>query len=230
MQLTVVVNADDIARVSFLHVYAFVGHEGQRIGNLHFTAFAHMTHLHAGLVHAGAYAAKDLMDRYHINIDDIAEIKICSFMEAIRLPYSEPSNTENAQYNIGFPIASYLIFGQVGPRQVLNEYKNAKVLSLMSKMKVEHDPELQAIFPTTTKTRLEITMNDGTVYKSEAMQPEGDYDYKPFGDDAIKEKYMNYVTPVIGEDSAERLYTNIMQLETFDKAADILEGLNFVKK
>ena len=180
--------------------------------------------------HAGAYAAKDLMDRYHINIDDIAEIKICSFMEAIRLPYSEPSNTENAQYNIGFPIASYLIFGQVGPRQVLNEYKNAKVLSLMSKMKVEHDPELQAIFPTTTKTRLEITMNDGTVYKSEAMQPEGDYDYKPFGDDAIKEKYMNYVTPVIGEDSAERLYTNIMQLETFDKAADILEGLNFVKK
>ena len=176
--------------------------------------------------HAGAYAAKYLLDKYRINVDDIAEIKICSFMEAIRLPYSAPSNTENAQYNIGFPIASYLVYGQVGPRQVLNEYKNEKILSLMSKMKVEHDPELQAIFPTTTKTRLEITMHDGTVYKSEAMQPEGDYNYKPLDDTGVKEKYMRFVTPVLGEKKAETLYENVMNIEKFDKAADILNGLD----
>ncbi|WP_455759640.1 MmgE/PrpD family protein [Cloacibacillus evryensis] len=178
--------------------------------------------------HAGAYAAKDLIDKCHCDVNDIAEIKICSFEEAIRLPYSEPSNTENAQYNIGFPIASYLVYGQVGPRQVLNEFRNEKILSLMSKMKVEHDPELQALFPTTSKTRLEITMNDGTVYKSEAMQPEGDYNYRPFDDDSIKEKYTRFVTPVLGESKTEAFYENVMNIEKFSKAADILTGLDLI--
>ena len=178
--------------------------------------------------HAGAYAAKDLMDKYHLDVDDITEIKICSFTEAITLPYSAPTNTENAQYNIGFPIACYLVFGQVGPRQALNEYKNEKVLSLMSKMKVEHDPELQAIFPTTTKTRLEITMQDGTVYKSNAMQPEGDYNYKPFDDAAIKEKYTRFVTPVLGKEKTEAFYEKVMNLEKLEKAGELFDGLNLI--
>ncbi|MEG1603885.1 MAG: MmgE/PrpD family protein, partial [Cloacibacillus sp.] len=178
--------------------------------------------------HAGAYAAKDLMDKYHLNTDDITEIKICSFMEAIRLPYSEPSNTENAQYNIGFPIASYLDYGQVGPRQVLNEFKNEKILALMSKMKVEHDPELQALFPTTTKTRLVITMADGSIYESDAMQPEGDYNYKPFDDAAIKEKYERFVIPVLGEKKTQEFYEKVMEMEHFDKASEILSGLDLI--
>lgn len=178
--------------------------------------------------HAGAYAAKDLMEKYHINVDDIKNIKICSFMEAIRLPHSHPSNTENAQYNIGFPIACYLVCGQVGPRQVLREFKNEKILSLMDKMTVEHDPELQALFPTTTKTRLEITMNDGTVYKSNAVQPEGDYDYKPFNDADVREKYMRFVTPVIGDREADRLYDKIINLENCPDVSVLFKDFDLV--
>lgn len=175
--------------------------------------------------HAGASAAKELLDKYHLNVDDIKEIKICSFMEAIRLPYSKPSNTENAQYNIGFPIACYLVYGQVGPRQVLTQFTNPKILALMAKMKVEHDPELQALFPTTTKTRLEITMNDGKVYKSAAQQPEGDYNYKPFDDEAIHNKYMRFITPVLGDKKAAKLYENLTHMEDFKKAGDVLRGV-----
>ena len=96
----------------------------------------------------------------------------------------------------------------------------------MSKMKVEHDPELQALFPTTSKTRLEITMNDGAVYKSEATQPEGDYNYKPFDDVSIKEKYTRFVSPVLGEAKTEAFYENVMNIEKFSAAADILKGLD----
>ena len=178
--------------------------------------------------HAGAFAAKDMLEKYSFSVDDIKEIKICSFEEAIRLPYSPPSCTENAQYNIGFPVACYLLYGQVGPRQVLNEYKNEKILQILSKMKVEHDPELQKLFPTTSKTRLEITLNDGTVYKSDAMQPEGDYNYRPFDDATIKEKYVRFVAPVLGDERAEAFYQNVMNLEKFERAADILKGMDRV--
>ena len=47
VQLSVVVDPDDVARDGVGHDDAVLRHEGERIGELHFAAFAHVVHLHA---------------------------------------------------------------------------------------------------------------------------------------------------------------------------------------
>jgi hypothetical protein len=47
VQVAVVVDADDVAGDGVFHQHAFVGHEGQRVGQLHLAVHAHVLHLHA---------------------------------------------------------------------------------------------------------------------------------------------------------------------------------------
>ena len=72
MKLPVVVDADDVARIGFLHVHALVGHEGKGIGNLHLAPFAQVLHLHAGRVAPRADAKERnavAVVRIHVGLD-----------------------------------------------------------------------------------------------------------------------------------------------------------------
>jgi hypothetical protein len=68
----VVVDADHIARPGFGGDLAVAGHEGQRVGQLHFLAGAHVEGLHAGAEAAGADAhERDAVAvlRVHVGLD-----------------------------------------------------------------------------------------------------------------------------------------------------------------
>ena len=78
MQLPVVVNTDDVTGIGRIHMHAFIGHKGERIGNLHLTVFADMAHLHAGAVAARADTEKGntvAVARIHIGLN--LEDKTC---------------------------------------------------------------------------------------------------------------------------------------------------------
>lgn len=54
-----------------------------------------------------------------IDPQNIEEIHIYTFQEAAALNTRPPRDTEEAQYNMAFPIAAALLDGDVGPAQVL---------------------------------------------------------------------------------------------------------------
>lgn len=68
----------------------------------------------------GIEALKELVEKYHLNAEKVKKIRVYTFTESARLSRGHPKNTEEAQYNLTFPIAAYLYWGEVGPEQVLN--------------------------------------------------------------------------------------------------------------
>jgi hypothetical protein len=63
-------------------------------------------------------AAADLMRVHELDSTRIVSIDIDTFEEATQLSHALPTNTEQAQYNLPFPVATVLVRGQVGAVEV----------------------------------------------------------------------------------------------------------------
>jgi hypothetical protein len=57
------------------------------------------------------------------------------------------------------------------------------------------------------------------------VQPRGDFDYKPFSDKDIENKFHLFVDPVLGRDKADLLYANLSMLENLPNIKDVLSAV-----
>jgi len=70
--------------------------------------------------------------------EDIVRIQVRTFKEAKSLSDIHPQNTEEAQYNLAFPLAAALIDGEVGPEQILPpRIFSSQILELADKVDTE---------------------------------------------------------------------------------------------
>jgi 2-methylcitrate dehydratase PrpD len=84
-----------------------------------------------GWAHAAVEGAHELVQEHAIKLGDIDKIVVEAFHETVRLGTKLPKTTEEAQFNLAWPVAAMLVDGEVGPDQTL-EHRLA-------------DPEIQAI-------------------------------------------------------------------------------------
>ncbi|NGQ94969.1 MmgE/PrpD family protein [Brevibacillus sp. SYP-B805] len=156
--------------------------------------------------------AKYLAERHRLSHREIGKIVIRTFRESARLSKKAPANTEEAQYNLYFPVAAYLVFGEVGPRQVLRELANEEILSLMSRMETQIDCQLDAAFPEKALSQVELCTYDGRRYLSPVMQAKGDYDFPLTGEEK-KAKFFRLTEPFLGRAGSEELFERIQQVD-----------------
>jgi 2-methylcitrate dehydratase PrpD len=142
----------------------------------------------------------------------VEKIVIRTFTESARLMKGVPANTEEAQYNLYFPIAACLVFGEVGPRQVLQELDSETVHSVMRKIVTETDPRLSAEFPRKALCQVEIFTSDGRAFVSPVMQAKGDYDH-PLTTAEKKDKFFWLTEPIIGKARSALLLERIENVE-----------------
>lgn len=72
-----------------------------------------------GWAHAGVEGALELVQTHAIELDDIEKIVVEAFHETVRLGTKLPATTEEAQFNLAWPVAAMLVDGEVGPNQTL---------------------------------------------------------------------------------------------------------------
>jgi len=160
-------------------------------------------------------AMKNLLSTRDIRPQSIESITIHTFEESSKLLKRYPANTEEAQYNLFFPLASFLINGDVGPNEVLDELDNPAIRSLMDRMEVRVDPEIDAKFPGKALSRLEVRLVGGDTMRSATMQARGDYDFPLTGEEK-KEKFFRLAQPVVGRALAAQLHDRVRQLTQLD--------------
>lgn len=158
---------------------------------------------------------KHLIDHSKITPDSVEKITIHTFTESSRLSKKTPVNTEEAQYNLYFPVAAYLLYGEVGPRQVLHELKNGMIRNLMDRMETVVDAQLAAAFPEKALCRVEVRTADGNCYLSPVMQAKGDYDY-PLSGEEKRAKFFWLTAPLLGEAKSTQLLELIENVERLD--------------
>ncbi len=72
-----------------------------------------------GWAHAGVEGARELVAKHEIALDQIERIVVDAFSETVRLGTKLPSTTEEAQFNLAWPVAAMLVDGEIGPNQTL---------------------------------------------------------------------------------------------------------------
>lgn len=108
-------------------------------------------------------------------VDDIAEIRIRTFEKALLLARNEPANTLEALYSIPFAVASFLIHGELSPRQMFGAaLKDKSVLDLAKTIKLVEDPDLTRLFPEQCLQKIEVVFKNGAHLVSQPLSARGD--------------------------------------------------------
>ena len=148
--------------------------------------------------HQPILACQMLMQAHGFDHRRIASVTVHTFSAAARLSKIEPHSTDEAQYNIAFPVASALVFGDVGYEQVREEaLSNPDVLSLMRRLSFVVDPALEAQFPARRLAWIEICLTDGTVHTSPVCEAPGEPEDPALGPDWIAAKFRRVTAPVL---------------------------------
>ena len=155
---------------------------------------------------------------------DIKQIRVFTFRESAALSTDYPQNTEEAQYNIAFPIAAALLDGEVGPAQVLPpRFFEKDIHQMMDKIQIMAEERFQEAFPTKAESEVEITIENGKVFSSGVMSARWDPHTTFPTDRELEKKFFWLVAPVLGEDKADALINLIRHFDLEEKLDNLIE-------
>ena len=165
-----------------------------------------------------------IMRENNLNPEDIKQIKVFTFKESAALSTDYPRNTEEAQYNISFPIAAALLDGEVGPDQVLPPRLFEKdIHQMMDKIRIMAEESFQEAFPTKAESEVEITIENGKVFSSGVMSARWDPHTTFPTDRELEKKFIWLVAPVLGEDKTDALINLIRHFDLEEKLDNLIE-------
>ena len=167
--------AGTTGKTHLLELEEYSGHlqslgEEHEIMNLYFKPYTCCRWAHQA-IHAGL----GLMRENGITPDDMASVTVHTFNSAARLSKIIPCNTDEAQYNIAYPVASALVNGDLGYLQIRDEaLGDLRVIEFMKKLDFVVDPDIESQFPGKRLARVEIKLNDGRTFTSETIAAPGE--------------------------------------------------------
>lgn len=161
---------------------------------------------------------------HNLLMDDIQEIRVYTFQAASELSREHPQSTEDAQYNMAFPVAAALMDGQLGPQQVLPpRIYDPALLALADRVRVTVRPEYEAAFPDKAYADVEILTRDGSVLhtgrKEAIWEPP---DTLPT-DDELQQKFSWLASPVLGQARAAAVLDMVWSLEHVDDVGALIK-------
>jgi 2-methylcitrate dehydratase PrpD len=145
----------------------------------------------------------------------IHSICIRTFEAACALSVKPPGNTEEAQYNIAFPVAAALVDGEVGPDQVLPpRIFDPQIIEVLTKIHTEVDAGYESVFPSKTYAKVTVETRDGKQYTSARMEPRWEAPDRLPTDTELKAKFQRLAAPILGDARAEAIVQRIWRLES----------------
>lgn len=138
--------------------------------------------------HSPILAVSEMMKKHSLKAEDIAKVDVYTFGNAGTLYRQAPKNEDEAQYNIIYPIAAQILFGQCTPLESsTTKMLDPRVQHYIDIIEFHQEPEYDKVFPAQRLSRVKITLTNGQFFESEAFEPPGDHNADISIDD-IKEK------------------------------------------
>jgi 2-methylcitrate dehydratase PrpD len=179
--------------------------------------------------HGAMEAAKNLVDKHQIPLSTIAAIRVETFDEALRMGTKLPTSTEEAQFNMGWPIAAMLVDGEVGPTQTLESRLAdpaigalAQKVVLVESAALNHLARLFEAGDPSGRWASQVTLvtKDGNEYRSQ-IEDGGFHFPQPAWDEAqIEEKFRWLASLVLDQ---ARLEAVVELLWHFEQAQQVSE-------
>ena len=175
-----------------------------------------------GWAHAAAEGSRKLLDEHNIDLQTIDRIVVDTFQESAALGTRLPSTTEEAQFNLSWPVAAMLADGEIGPAQTLEQrLQDETIRSLAAKVEVRESEELNELCRLFQKgdprgrfaSRVTLILKDGERLESGLVG--GGLVYPPAGwdEERMEDKFHWLVDPVLGRDRADKLVELVWRFE-----------------
>ena len=175
--------------------------------------------------HPAIDACIGTMKENGISYKDIESVVIKTFKRATLLSKIEPKTADEAQYNIAYPVATSIVYGDFGINHVMDEsLKDKKILNMMKKVSFEVDEKLDSLFPAKRICRAEIYTTDKKVYISDECEPRGEA-YENIGYDWICDKFYRITSSFISFDSQKKITSLIKESEDIP-LRNIIDAVN----
>ena len=194
-----------------------LGHEYE-IGNLYFKPYACCRWAQPAI--AGAL---QLVERFHVEPARIERIFVRTFEAASSLSRRHPRNTEEAQYNLSYPVAAALVDGELGPQQVLPpRIRDARLLALADRVVAMVNPRHEAVFPGQAIADVEIVTSGGESFVAENVEAPWQPPAAPPTDRELETKFRRLVRPLLGEQRTGDLVDMIWRFDQIDDVGALI--------
>ncbi|WP_218044653.1 MmgE/PrpD family protein [Aestuariispira insulae] len=159
-------------------------------------------------------AALSLKASHDVDGDEIEAVTIHTFHQGCRLFQGLPTDTEQAQYGISFPLAVALKYGAINAAHISGAgLTDPDVIQLCGRIRIEENGKFNDRFPAERWARAEILLKDGRMLESPDTKAAGDPD-TPIADGRLALKFDELAKPVLGQARTKRLMESILTLDT----------------
>ena len=124
----------------------------------------------------------------------IESVVVRTFAAADLLSRRRPTNTEEMQYSLVWPVATALAHGRFGVEEVLGGFDDPLVARIAERVRIEVDPALTDAFPARRLTDLEVVSSDGTSVRSGPIEAAGE-PHTAGWEDVVAGKVQRFLDP-----------------------------------
>jgi 2-methylcitrate dehydratase PrpD len=173
--------------------------------------------------HQPIYALREIRKTRDFNADEVEHVLIETHEHAILLPSAAPTNTEQAQFSIVWPLACELLYREYGPHQQMEPILSDSVTrAMLGKIELVEDQEFNRLYHLTEKVdhggsfnaRVTVTLKNGT-------RPTATNSLTSFGHQLsqtqLEEKFRWLCKGVLSDERIDALIEMIMDLEQVDQ-------------
>lgn len=174
------------------------------------------------LTHQPISAALQVCREHNIVAEDVAAILVRTTTRGADI-LSDPSKfaprtRETADHSLPYVIAAAVADGTVLPNSFSDEkLSDRRIWNLLSKIKVEADPEIDALFPAVKRARVSVTTLDGNTHTAQVDFAKGS-PQNPLSDAEIITKFRANAEGVVGEKRQDEI---IGATWAFDEITDL---------
>jgi 2-methylcitrate dehydratase PrpD len=176
--------------------------------------------------HAAIDGTRALCLEHALTPEQIASVRVNSFHEAAALFAGMPDTTSKAQYSLPFPVATMIVHGRIGLEHISGPgLRDEAVAKMLKRIDVREATRHSVRFPQGRWADVQIETVDGRVLDSGDVHARGGPE-APFTTDDIIDKYMEFASPVLGDERAAIIRDGILGLTAGEsRFSDLAEAL-----
>ncbi len=188
-----------------------------------------------GWGHHAIAAVQKLQGEHSWDVGDIASIRVEGHHWTAVLQTTHPTTTEEAQFSVKWPVAAYLVDGEVGPSQVLeSRLSDPSINALVDRIELVETEELDSLYRPSFEgrggglgaSRVVICLEDGRILDSGLVSDA--CRIAASGDEERLEKKFRWLTSsVLGENRIDGL---LEMLWHFDAVHEVHELTSLLRK
>ena len=183
-----------------------------------------------GWAHAAVEGARSLVQTHGLALGEIAAIRVEGFHETVRLGTRLPRTTEEAQFNVAWPVAAMLVDGEIGPAQTTEDrLDDPEIRSVAGRVELVESEELNELCRLYEigdprgrfASKVTVVLEDGRAFDSGLVEGSFRFPYAPWEREKMEDKFRWLVRHVLDDKCIDHLLDMVWHFEDVPRVREL---------